>query len=123
MHVNCLFLVTECTTPKKLTGNCINLKDCKLLRNLLETQRTNETIANFLRKSRCGYEGKFPKVCCPIDIAKSDNSTKTSRSVDSSEYDIISYSKFPSQKTCGRTNSTRIRIVGGNRAELGMNLL
>lgn len=117
--------MTECITPKKLNGTCINLKDCQLLKHLLETQRSNETIVAFLRKSRCGYEGKFPKVCCPSvtsNTSKSDNTTKTIRSVDSSEYDIVSYSKFPSQKTCGRSNSSRIRIVGGNRAELGMNL-
>lgn len=119
-----LFLAIECITPKKLNGTCINLKDCMLLKNLLVTQRQNITVATFLKKSRCGYEGKFPKVCCPSnttipETSKSNNSTKTLRSVDSSIYDIVSYSKFPSQKSCGHSNSSRIRIVGGNQAELG----
>lgn len=35
-------------------------------------------------------------------------------------YETISSKKLPSQNTCGRTNTSHIRIVGGNPADLGI---
>lgn len=124
-----LFMVLECFTPNDLNGSCINIKSCPPLRTLLETQRTNSTVVTFLRNSMCGYEGKDPKVCCPLDNEPSNNPDTTQRittsrpdSSGSTVYETVTSIKLPSQKTCGRSNSSHVRIVGGNPAELGMSL-
>ncbi|CAH1710302.1 venom protease [Aphis gossypii] len=116
----------ECFTPNDLNGSCINIKSCPPLRTLLETQRTNSTVVTFLRNSMCGYEGKDPKVCCPLDNEPSNNPDTTQRittsrpdSSGSTVYETVTSIKLPSQKTCGRSNSSHVRIVGGNPAELG----
>lgn len=119
----------ECFTPNDLNGNCINIKRCPKLRSLLETQRQNASIATFLRNSMCGYEGKDPKVCCPLEN-EPNTYTETSQrittqkpdSTGSAVYETVTSIKLPSQKTCGRTNSSHVRIVGGNPAELGIRL-
>lgn len=79
----------------------------------------------------CGYEGRDPKVCCPLENESFNNpettqSTTTQRmttqrpnSSGSTGYETVSSIKLPSQQTCGRTNASHIRIVGGNPAELG----
>lgn len=97
---------------------------------MLETQRSNATVVYYLRNSLCGYDGKDPKVCCQLDA--SDNVQKSPekkppmnkinkiQNIGSTGYETITSPKLPSQKTCGRPNSTHIRVVGGQEAELGM---
>lgn len=94
---------------------------------MLETQRNNATVVAFLRKSMCGYEGRDPKVCCPLsdeytNIPSTTESSPTQKTghVGSSGYETIKSPKLPSQKTCGRSNTTHVRVVGGQPAELGM---
>jgi len=80
----------------------------------------------------CGYEGKDPKVCCPLpnEPTLPTYTTETSQgttnhnsdTLGSAIYETVSSIKLPSQKTCGRSNSSHIRIVGGNPAELGIRL-
>jgi len=74
----------------------------------------------------CGYEGRDPKVCCPLDNEPTTYTDTTQRittqktdSAGSAVYETVTSIKLPSQKTCGRTNSSHVRIVGGNPAELG----
>ncbi|XP_050433643.1 venom protease-like isoform X2 [Adelges cooleyi] len=188
----------ECFTPNEENGVCINIKRCPFLLSLLENQRKNASIVTFLRNSMCGYEGRDPKVCCPLESevsngnnggnnennnnwnneqnsnAGSTNSgfgqnnngglnhnnnnnnnnnggtnsgfgqgnnggsnhnnnnnnggsnlnnnngrpTTTSRPTSSSSYETVTSSKLPSQSTCGRSNATQNRIVGGAPADL-----
>jgi len=78
----------------------------------------------------CGYEGKDPKVCCPLDNEPSSNTPDSTQRITtpkpdssgSAVYETVSSIKLPSQKTCGRTNTSHIRIVGGIPAELGIYL-
>lgn len=119
----------DCFTPNDLNGICINVKNCPVLRALLENQRRNATITAFLRNSMCGYEGRDPKVCCPLDneFPNSSNSgnlgtttTPRTNSVGpSSNYETITSPKLPSQRMCGHTNVSTNRVVGGTPAELG----
>lgn len=123
--------MTECFTPNDMNGVCINIKRCPYLRNLLETQRKNNTVLAYLRNSACGYEGRDPKVCCPLEdepIVPTTGVTSTNRPVTSNNNnnnnnnngeDQVLSNKLPSQSTCGRTNTSHIRIVGGNPADLG----
>ncbi|GFS40422.1 proclotting enzyme [Nephila pilipes] len=48
----------SCTTPSERTGNCIPVLQC---RQLVEARNMD-----LMRKSICGFEGKAPRVCCPM---------------------------------------------------------
>lgn len=77
----------------------------------------------------CGYEGRDPKVCCELDSEPTDSSTQyrppsttTTRPAvlsGSDNVETVRSAKLPSQSTCGRSNSSHIRIVGGVPADLG----
>lgn len=94
---------------------------------MLETQRSNATVVAYLRKSMCGYDGKDPKVCCRLNDKNTNTpqplvsqpSTVKLVSLGSSGYETVKSQKLPSQKMCGRTNSTHIRVIGGQPSELG----
>ncbi|PSN55476.1 Venom serine protease Bi-VSP [Blattella germanica] len=53
-----------CKTPRGQEGTCINIKQCPELIDMLRNQRNKPGIADFLRASACGFEGRDPKVCC-----------------------------------------------------------
>uniref|UniRef100_A0A2S2Q5Y0 CLIP domain-containing serine protease n=1 Tax=Sipha flava TaxID=143950 RepID=A0A2S2Q5Y0_9HEMI len=124
-----IFLFLECFTPNDLNGVCINIKRCPSLLMLLENQRKNSTIAAFLRNSMCGYEGRDPKVCCALDSETNNNpsqnipppttTVRPNTSFGSDNVETVKSSKLPSQSTCGKSNSSHIRIVGGIPADLG----
>lgn len=78
----------------------------------------------------CGYEGRDPKVCCPLESEPPNNSnngnfgttttTRTSTSwPTSNNYETVLSAKLPSQMACGHSNVTSNRVVGGSPAELG----
>ncbi|VVC37366.1 Hypothetical protein CINCED_3A008244 [Cinara cedri] len=125
----------ECLTPLHDIGVCINIKGCPLLLSLFENERDNESVVLFLKKSFCGHENRFPKVCCPLenddifirtlvdDILDTPAVFSLSReNSTSSEYNrtaSVSPVKLPSSDQCGRSNVTLSRIKGGINAELG----
>ncbi|XP_026805755.1 uncharacterized protein LOC113548864 [Rhopalosiphum maidis] len=111
---------SECNTPNFEKGVCINIKSCPKLLTLLENQRHMPPVLVFLKKSFCGFEGTNTKVCCalenistPVPSRIEENRTTTKGTVSDLR------SKLPSQTTCGISNVTRIRIIGGNPSELG----
>jgi len=91
----------------------------------LENQRKNATIVNLLRSSYCGYEGRDVKVCCPLDDETFSTTEytpmTTKKRVESTVVgqQTVFSSKLPSQNTCGKTNTSQNRIVGGHPADLG----
>lgn len=94
---------------------------------MLETQRGNATVVTFLRRSMCGYDGKDPKVCCRSNANTNapqspggQLTTNKKENLGSSGYETVRSPKLPSQNTCGRPNSTHVRVIGGQPAELGM---
>ncbi|XP_018563878.1 serine protease 7-like [Anoplophora glabripennis] len=102
-------IVTECETPNRDVGYCVEIKHCKILMK----QITNKEASSFLRASRCGPQNENiynPKVCC----GKYDNyKTVSTNNVKEAEVDI-----FP--KSCGQQTVTfDRRIVGGKEAYLG----
>ncbi|GBL87547.1 Proclotting enzyme [Araneus ventricosus] len=48
----------SCTTPTERSGTCIPVLQCRRL-----VQARNMDL---MRKSMCGFEGKAPRVCCPV---------------------------------------------------------
>ncbi|VVC37370.1 Hypothetical protein CINCED_3A019456 [Cinara cedri] len=93
----------ECKTPDKLNGICINIQRCKLLDDMYLKNNKNQSIANFLSQSFCGYENSYPKVCCPLN----------------SNYETVWSPRLPSRSTCGVPGISSDKIVGGHNAELG----
>ncbi|XKL59560.1 hypothetical protein PGB90_000576 [Kerria lacca] len=99
---------TTCQTPKGENGNCINIKKCQSLSNLVLISRGNPQISNFLRQSQCGYDSSIPKVCCPDKyISTKNNSNLNNNNLSSSWSD------------CGKSEKKDTRIVGGKNATKG----
>jgi len=114
-----LFSSTECNTPNFEKGICVDIKRCPKLLTLLENQRHVPSVLVYLKKSFCGFEGRNTKVCCALE----SNVTPTKPNVQQQTGNIgLDFKlKIPSETTCGISNVTRIRIIGGNPAELGKN--
>lgn len=62
-----------CVNPNNENGSCISIDDCHFIKNMLLYHRNNFTTLDFLRNSTCGYDGKNPKVCCPISSETQSN--------------------------------------------------
>jgi len=80
------------------------------------------SVLVFLKKSFCGFEGRNTKVCCALENQvepATQNSPNVVGLIGTTNNGLSS--KLPLQTTCGISNVTRIRIIGGNPAELGRN--
>jgi transmembrane serine protease 9 len=107
----------SCTNPSGQAGKCLNIKQCPILLNLLRQQREIPGVADFLRASACGYEGRDPKVCCPgiatgtTELPPENNTTAP----------VMEPVRLPDQSECGIVGPgvEDRRVVGGYPAELG----
>ncbi|XP_042899849.1 proclotting enzyme [Parasteatoda tepidariorum] len=129
-----------CTTLTARSGNCVALYQC---RNLIEQRNLG-----VLRRSLCGFEGKAPKVCCPL-LEDEEFTTDTPVAVKgykSNESDILNHTSTtstefntnrstnpgssnetqdgrrlssPFPNDCGKTHVTFRRIVGGQESVIG----
>ncbi|XP_071865345.1 venom protease-like isoform X1 [Bombus fervidus] len=98
----------ECTTPNNQTGNCLNIRRCKPLQEILQTQ--GHTATDFLKKSLCRYEGHDPIVCCPNDPNKQKKGILIKT--------VYKYGPLR-PPYCGFSNVAHTRVVGGKPAKLG----
>ncbi|XP_048504823.1 venom protease-like isoform X2 [Athalia rosae] len=106
------FGTITCTTPSGEDGNCISIRQCKPLLNLLLSQ--GNAAGNFLRSSVCGYDGFDPRVCCPRDSGdESDKENELTTQRQTAAYGPL----YPEQ--CGYSNTTHTRVVNGLPAKLG----
>ena len=107
----------RCMNPNGQTGDCVNIRQCPSLLNMLRQQLQIPGVADFLRASTCGYEGSDPMVCCPgLETrptgAPPDNSSRAS---------VRESVGLPDVSECG-TSFAEVedtRIVGGYPAKLG----
>lgn len=51
----------QCNTPSRASGNCVSIRQCPTLLNLLAGSVTTSN-REFLRQSQCGYENRQPLV-------------------------------------------------------------
>lgn len=51
--------------PNNQNGQCLPLKKCSILTELVNKKRLSIADRLFLARSRCGYIGRSPLVCCP----------------------------------------------------------
>lgn len=116
-------MFSVCRTPNNENGNCIDLKLCPKLRILLERRKQIASAVDFLQKSFCGYEGINPKICCPFENL-SLTTPKNKKVIDSPLDMQLGFSSIQSsQETCGKTDTTQFKIVGGTEAHLGEYLM
>ncbi|XP_011312402.1 serine protease easter-like [Fopius arisanus] len=117
-----IFIVTKslsqsspdaCRNPNGDVGSCINIRQCTALMNILQSRPLDPQNVRFLQESRCGFEGRDPKVCCVGQHQSvgpdSDQNGETNNGSIASRADLL-------PDDCGRDLS--LRILGGERAEI-----
>ena len=128
----------SCKTPNNEDGNCQNIRTCEpLLMKLSDVVKNG----NFLRASVCGFEGKYPRVCCPISFGgggggggprpfpslprpfpslpnTNENREGGGGGGGGGGHNIQNYGPLFSPE-CGTTNVKLTRVVGGVPAKLG----
>lgn len=123
--LNSNFNVTGlCQNPQGQPGTCINIRNCAVLLNLLQTSSQNPQVGNFLRSSVCGFDGGDPLVCCPNNGGNTNDSGNSGNNLEGdqgrSEITNTVYGPlYPPD--CGFSNVSLRRIVGGEPAALGTN--
>nr|AAV91012.1 hemolymph proteinase 15 [Manduca sexta] len=55
----------NCSTPNGDGGTCKSLYECEIYQKMFRKTNRTPQDEQFLRNSKCGFEGKVPKVCCP----------------------------------------------------------
>lgn len=110
------FFILEagCRTPRGESGDCINLRQCQPLLDLLhESGSQRQTHLDYLVKSQCGFEGRDPLVCCPIDVRPVTN-RYDQPNVGDQQFNLRNNVLLPTD--CG--NDLTSRIIGGEITEL-----
>ncbi|XP_031845107.1 venom serine protease Bi-VSP [Nomia melanderi] len=98
----------SCNTPNNEIGQCIGIRSCQPLLNLLQQQGL--TAGDYLRRSLCVNENGNPIVCCPLS---NPEPTKGPRVEEENRYQPL----LPPH--CGFSNASHTKVVGGIPAELG----
>ncbi|XP_076667402.1 phenoloxidase-activating factor 1-like isoform X1 [Andrena cerasifolii] len=126
--------VSNCITHNSELGMCIGIRSCPPLLNLVQTQFFDPATADFLRRSQCGFEGRDPRVCCPIqnplinfpprDELSFPNNPRPTESTEKPtpadnndanlQYDLFSNPLLPTD--CGKDLTQR--IIGGEKTDL-----
>ncbi|KAJ9596095.1 hypothetical protein L9F63_012679 [Diploptera punctata] len=56
----------NCQDPSGQNGQCISLVQCPHLEAILKQRPLTQAKVQFLRDAQCGFEGRYPKVCCAL---------------------------------------------------------
>ncbi|XP_033336757.2 venom serine protease Bi-VSP isoform X1 [Megalopta genalis] len=94
----------QCNTPNNEPGQCIGIRSCQPLLNLLQQQGV--AAGDYLRQSLCLNENGNPIVCCPYN-------PRDGKVVPENNYGPL----LP--PNCGYSNTSHTRVVGGIPAQLG----
>lgn len=109
--INIVFVLetyNDCRTPDNKYGECIVIKQCDSLLQILRQRPISDKNRDFLQQSQCGFAGTDPKVCCP---------SKDTAPIDNGNTGPIESNLLPSKKQCG--NHLADRIIGGKETDLG----
>lgn len=112
-----IFLANDvtCQNIRGERGVCINIRRCQPILEILQNQ--GRAAAEYLRSTVCGYEGRNPRVCCPLNNNNDNNNVNN----DNNDVDDIQVSQYGPLKPpqCGSSNVSLTRVVGGVKAKLG----
>lgn len=103
-------LDSECLTPDRLYGTCLNILECPpLLKSLRNTQRSQQET-RYLQSSQCGKVGNSVYVCCHYE--------KENRFFipTAQQQHNAGLSLLPSTRQCGRSFDNR--IYGGTTTKI-----
>ncbi|XP_014277409.1 venom protease [Halyomorpha halys] len=90
----------SCTTPDKIQGACVNIRNCPTLLDLFKNRRNEPGVKEFLLSSKCNPE--VPSDVCCMNMQGQE------------------YPMFMSPPECGKTFvNQQPKIYGGQEAELG----
>lgn len=98
----------QCNTPNNEQGQCIPIRSCPPLLNMLQQQGL--AAGDYLRQSLCVNERGNPIVCCP---SVNSNARGSKEVPETTVYGPL----LP--PNCGYNNASHTRVVGGIAAELG----
>lgn len=102
-----------CRTVEGENGNCISIRQCAPLLQLLRDALNNPSVLEYLQRSQCG-QGEF--VCCPSNQnSTSPGKRDNGNAVDNSDFP----DHLPSPPICGKSDISFTRIVGGVASNLG----
>ncbi|XP_050590762.1 uncharacterized protein LOC126922324 [Bombus affinis] len=124
---------SNCVSLYGVSGQCIGLRQCPQILNILQTRPLTPQIIDILRQLQCGFDSPDnPRVCCPIQNGNINTATRSNESrIDDNtginsnswqqntnnqnlQYDIFNNPLLPTE--CGKDLTQR--IVGGERAGL-----
>ncbi|XP_034938681.1 CLIP domain-containing serine protease 2-like [Chelonus insularis] len=108
--------VERCWTRNNEVGECINIRQCPPMLQLLQTQPLTRLVFDKLREAQCGFEGRDPKVCCVQTSIDPTPATPTEPTEWNNQETNINSRSNLLPEVCGRDLS--LRIVGGERADL-----
>lgn len=57
----------SCISLEGKPGTCIHLKKCPKMMEILKQKPLSPENRSYLHRSKCGYEGIYPKVCCETE--------------------------------------------------------
>lgn len=120
---------SDCNTPNEIAGNCITIRQCIPLLTMLQEKPLRPETVDYLIRSQCGFEGKDPRVCCPLSTVESNRISQPSypgtvppteekhsalEKTDDPISNLLDNPLLPSE--CGK--SLIPRIIGGQRTAL-----
>ncbi|OWR41265.1 hemolymph proteinase 17 [Danaus plexippus plexippus] len=112
----------SCKEVNGVTGRCVSIESCPPFVLMMQTELITQ-YKTLLKQSHCGFEGNVPMVCCPDTSPESPSSLGPSSPVDvpskGSARMMNLQSPFLSPPTCGVSNASSGRVVGGVDAKLG----
>ena len=119
----------SCFTPKKMPGQCVSIRNCPELIQLLQLRPLTTEAAAYLKSAHCGFEGLDAKVCCSLNNqdngdrgfsqVRPPNEIKTTTEERKSVPPRASLdtSILPDKSECGLSTGSD-RIVGGLPADI-----
>nr|ACF70480.1 serine proteinase [Rhodnius prolixus] len=111
---------SSCTTLEGDNGRCINVRQCPPLLDLLRNSRHKPGVADYLKKTVCGYDRNDPLVCCPNQPDFQPSIFGSGRRTTEGTSPLIdNRDTLPSPPQCGKSSVQKIRIVGGQPSDLG----
>ncbi|XP_017777054.1 PREDICTED: serine protease easter-like isoform X2 [Nicrophorus vespilloides] len=109
----------SCRTAKGESGDCIIIRSCQTMLNILQKRPVSPDDADYLRRSQCGFVGNDPKVCCPTNNGGGGGGgggNSGGSNYNSGSAGGLSSNLLPTFKQCGQ--SAQDRIVGGETTDL-----
>lgn len=102
-------MVFGCYTAKGEYGECVEIRSCPTMLEILKNKYWQPEIKKYLRESRCNVPVSSSKeviICCPL---YSSSSSYTTLAPNSQNYDLL-------PTNCGQ--DTMDKIVGGEVADI-----